>query len=90
MTASAAAADPYYGTAYQGMSPDQVVTNANSQYYGMTAEDAFIADQRHAEIMNAYGPGTLDALGQVTSKAPMTVVGPTYYVQRPCVLLVVW
>ena len=48
---SSIGSDPYFGTAYQGMSPDQVVTNANSQYYGMTAEDAFIADQRHAEVI---------------------------------------
>jgi hypothetical protein len=74
---TAVASDPYFGTAYQGMAPDQVVTNANSQFYGMTAQDAFTADQRHAEIMNSYDPRALDDLGQVTKYAPLTVVGPT-------------
>jgi len=69
--------DPYFGTAYQGMASDQVVTNANSQYYGMTAADAFLADQRHAEIMNSYDPRALDDLGQVTKYAPLIGVGPT-------------
>jgi hypothetical protein len=66
--------DPYFGTAYQGMASDQVVTNANSQYYGMTAGDAFLADQRRGEIL---GSGAFDSLGQVTGDAPLTVVGPT-------------
>lgn len=74
--ASTIAADPFYGTAYQGMDPSATVTNANSQYYGMSAQDAFDAMVRNNTSLAPYS-GSLDALGQVTGSAPLTVVGPT-------------
>lgn len=74
---SMAAADPFFGTGFQGMDPNAVVTNGNSQYYGMTAQQAFDAMNAHNRALTAYNPKSLDALGQVTGYAPAYVVGPT-------------
>lgn len=74
---SMAANDPFFGTPYQGMSPNAVVTNANSPYYGMTAQAAFDSQAAHNAALMAYNPASLDALGQVTGAAPAYLVGPS-------------
>lgn len=74
---SMAAADPFFGTGFQGMDPNAVVTNGNSQYYGMTAQQAFDAMNAHNAALMAYNPASLDALGQVTGAAPAYLVGPS-------------
>lgn len=75
--ASMKANDPFFGTPYQGMSPNAVVTNANSPYYGMTAQAAFDSQAAHNAALMAYNPASLDALGQVTGAAPAYLVGPS-------------
>lgn len=74
--ANMATSDPYFGTPYQGMKASDLVTNANSPFYGQTVEAANQANIRQ----NALG-GTQELGGTMSlnekMQAPLTVVGPT-------------